>query len=201
MVSLKERLKAKLGRKAPTTSPSDEVQPAFITPKAQAQARPDPTTSLPSLPERLWNGAYDRAKTSNLSIVSDYEKILSTRLRGQDADGSDPQHWAGLASQKNEIAQNADERRVQMQQLVQHGLHKTEKDAGAKQGIEDGIQAAMVLKEIVDKAVQASPEAAIAWVGVCFALEVGWCCCDEEEIRGTNMCHSDRDEPAYPGEL
>lgn len=30
----------------------------------------------------------------------------------------------------------------------------------------------MVVKEIVNKAIQASPEAAVAWVGVCFALEV-----------------------------
>jgi hypothetical protein len=28
------------------------------------------------------------------------------------------------------------------------------------------------VKEVVDKAIQASPEAAVAWVGVCFALEV-----------------------------
>jgi hypothetical protein len=30
----------------------------------------------------------------------------------------------------------------------------------------------MAVKEVVDKAIQASPEAAVAWVGVCFALEV-----------------------------
>lgn len=61
---------------------------------------------------------------------------------------------------------------MQMQQLVQNGLHRTEKDARVKQDMEEGIQAAMAVKEVVDKAIQASPEAAIAWVGVCFALEV-----------------------------
>lgn len=30
----------------------------------------------------------------------------------------------------------------------------------------------MAVKEVVNKAIQASPEAAVAWVGVCFALEV-----------------------------
>jgi hypothetical protein len=59
-----------------------------------------------------------------------------------------------------------------MQQLVPHGLHKTEKDAQVKQGVGDSIQAALSVKEVVDKAIQASPEAAVAWVGVCFALEV-----------------------------
>jgi hypothetical protein len=61
---------------------------------------------------------------------------------------------------------------MQMLQLVQHGLRKTEKDAQVKQGVGDSIQAAMAVKEVVDKAIQASPEAAVAWVGVCFALEV-----------------------------
>ena len=69
---------------------------------------------------------------------------------------------ADLASQQNEIAQNADKRRMQMQQLVQYGLRKTEKDAQVKQGVGDGIQAAMAVKEVVDKAIQASPEAAVA---------------------------------------
>jgi hypothetical protein len=76
------------------------------------------------------------------------------------------------ADLENEISQNPDKRRMQMQQLVQHGLHKTENDAQVRQGVGDGIQAALSVKEVVDKAIQASPEAAIAWVGVCFALEV-----------------------------
>jgi hypothetical protein len=42
-----------------------------------------------------------------------------------------------------------------------------------KQGMEDSIQAAMTVKAVVDKAIQAAPEAALAWVGVCLALEVG----------------------------
>jgi hypothetical protein len=61
---------------------------------------------------------------------------------------------------------------MQMRQLVQDGLHRTERDANVKQGMEDGIQAAIAVKEVVDRAVQASPEAALVWVGVCFALEV-----------------------------
>jgi hypothetical protein len=61
-----------------------------------------------------------------------------------------------------------------MQQLVHNGLQKTEEEAAVKQGMEDGIQAAMAVKQVVDKAIQAAPEAALAWVGVCFALEVGF---------------------------
>ena len=95
---------------------------------------------------------------------------MSARLSQKDADSAD------LASQQNLIEQDPDKRWKQMRQLVQDGLHRTEKDISVKQGIQDSIQAAMAMKEVVDKAVQASPEAALAWVGVCFVLEVGFCC-------------------------
>ncbi|XP_014557368.1 hypothetical protein COCVIDRAFT_25929 [Bipolaris victoriae FI3] len=165
---LENRLKAKFGQKDLPTSPRVEALPS-ITP--HARAAPD-ATSPPILPARLWNQAYDQAKTSGSRTVDIYEKILSARLSEQDADAFNPHHSADLASQQNEIAQDAGKRRMQMQQLVQNGLRRTEKDAKVKQGMEDGIQAAMAVKEVVDKAIQASPEAAVAWVGVCFALEI-----------------------------
>jgi hypothetical protein len=195
MVSLTERLKVKLGRKAPKP-PDDQARPASIAFKSQPPAGPDSTKPPTSLPERLWNQAYDQAKAGNSSTVTVYEKILSARLREQDASVSGPPGTAGLESQQNEIAQAADERRGQMQRLVQHGLRRTERDAEMKQGMEDGIQAAMALKEVVDKAVQASPEAAIAWVGVCFALEVGNNVTKRQYVALT-CAISDRDEPAY----
>lgn len=62
-----------------------------------------------------------------------------------------------------------------MQQLVQEGLDRTRKEASIKQGIDEGLQAVQAVRGIVDKAVQAAPEAAVAWVGVCLGLEV----CDQ----------------------
>lgn len=59
-----------------------------------------------------------------------------------------------------------------MQQLVKAGLDRTQKQASIKQGINEGLQAVQAVRGIVDKAVQAAPEAAIAWVGVCLGLEV-----------------------------
>jgi hypothetical protein len=41
-----------------------------------------------------------------------------------------------------------------------------------KRGIDEGLQAVQAIRAIVDKAVQAAPEAAVAWVGVCLGLEV-----------------------------
>ncbi|KAF2136036.1 uncharacterized protein K452DRAFT_362792 [Aplosporella prunicola CBS 121167] len=67
---------------------------------------------------------------------------------------------------ENKIEHDTEKRKEQMRQLVQNGLQKIKKEANMKQGIESGIQVAMVFKEVVDKAVQASSEAALAWVGI-----------------------------------
>lgn len=171
MASLKEKIKAKLGRKKPTTPLPSEASSTSATPHASAV--PDPAASPSSLPERLWNQAYDQAKALDSSTVDAYETILSARLIRKDVDPAESSQTADLALQRNEIEQDPDKRRTQMRRLVQDGLRRTEKDAKVKQGMEDGIQAAMAVKEVVDSAVQASPQAALAWVGVCFALEVG----------------------------
>ncbi|KAH6970522.1 NACHT domain-containing protein [Ilyonectria sp. MPI-CAGE-AT-0026] len=59
-----------------------------------------------------------------------------------------------------------------MQQLVNEGLDRTQKQASIKQGIEEGLQAVQAVRGIVDKAVHASPEASVAWAGVCLGLEI-----------------------------
>lgn len=59
-----------------------------------------------------------------------------------------------------------------MQQLVQEGLDRTQKAASIKRGIDERLQAAQAVRGIVDKAVHAAPEAAVAWVGVCLGLEI-----------------------------
>jgi len=166
---LKGCFKVKFGRRGPPTSSRIEA-PLASTPHARTV--PDPTTPPLSLPARLWNQAYDQTKTSDPSTVDAYEKILTIQLSEKDATASTPLHSADLALQQNQIAQDPGERWMQMLQLVQNGLCRTEKDAKVKQGMEEGIQAIIVVKEVVDKAIQASPGAAVAWVGVCFALEV-----------------------------
>ncbi|KAM6516799.1 hypothetical protein FSOLCH5_007741 [Fusarium solani] len=59
-----------------------------------------------------------------------------------------------------------------MQQLVQAGLDRTKKQASIKRGIDEGLQAVQAVRGIMDNAVKAAPEAAVAWVGVCLGLEI-----------------------------
>ncbi|KAL6406189.1 hypothetical protein AUP68_10357 [Ilyonectria robusta] len=124
------------------------------------------TSPLPSLQERLWNQAYDELKVGEPKLVEAYERILSAELCRNDS--------TSVASRptENEIGRSRDTRRHQMQQLVQAGLDRTQKQASIKRGIDEGLQAVQAVRGIVDKAVHAAPEAAVAWVGVCLGLEI-----------------------------
>ncbi|KAK7414057.1 hypothetical protein QQX98_007089 [Neonectria punicea] len=154
-------------------SPEKAAQPVPVstppvsTPPVPSSPGPsEPEVSAQSLQERLWNEAYDGLKSSESDMVETYEKILSRQLHDGESTST------SLASQKNEIEQGQEGRSHQMKQLVRIGLEKTAKNANIKQGIENGMQTATIVRGMVDKAIQASPEAAVAWVGVCLALDI-----------------------------
>jgi len=59
-----------------------------------------------------------------------------------------------------------------MRQFTQAGLKKTETEAKAKQNIGNAMRVFLSAKDIVRSAVEAFPHAALAWTGVCFALQI-----------------------------
>lgn len=155
------------------TLPSDP-QPSASTNPSDADAS-DRAACPSSLRERLWNRAYDQARKGDRQTVDGYERILSAQLSQEDADFLNPPHTDSTdnTTPRNEIEQDVEKRKKQMRQLVQKGLQKIEKETNTKQDVKSVIDVAMVFKEVVDKAVQASHEAALAWVGVCTGLQVG----------------------------
>ncbi|KAH7124530.1 hypothetical protein EDB81DRAFT_208226 [Dactylonectria macrodidyma] len=144
----------------PATRPISQPTPSPLT---STESQPLP---LPSLQERLWNQAYDELKASETKLVETYERILSAEL---DRNDSDP---VASGPTENKIGRTRETRWHQMQQLVKEGLDRTQKQASIKQGIEEGLQAVQAMRGIVDKAVHAAPEAAVAWAGVCIGLEI-----------------------------
>ncbi|KAL6409849.1 NWD1 protein [Ilyonectria robusta] len=156
-----------------TLSPTPSRPASQLATRPISQPTPSPptstdsdTSSLPSLQERLWNEAYDGLKASEPKLVGVYEKILLAELHGNDP--------SSVASEPtdNGIASTRGTRCRQIQQLVQEGLDRTQKQASIKQGIDEGLQAVQAVRGIVDKAVQAAPEATITWVGVYLGLEI-----------------------------
>ncbi|KAK4250921.1 NACHT domain-containing protein [Corynascus novoguineensis] len=119
-----------------------------------------------SLPVRLWDRAYNDLKREETDLVDVYEKILSRQL--QDGLGS-----VVPESQPNTIAQNnSDARRHQMTQLIHAGLDKTAREATMKEGLGVAVNVILSVRDIISSAIQAMPQAALAWTGVCLTLEL-----------------------------
>lgn len=135
---------------APTASRAQTVPSATV----------DPTP--PVLPEQLWDRAYDDLKDQERDLVKLYETILSREL-----DGSSKEPEENAIEQTDRA-----KRRSQMDHLLNTGLDKTKKLAKVEKNIGDTINIVLSVKEAIGSALQAVPIAALAWTGVCVALQV-----------------------------
>ena len=59
-----------------------------------------------------------------------------------------------------------------MDKLIRIGLAKTEKEARIKQNVGEVMEQILSVKDVVSSAIEVMPQAALAWTGVCFALQV-----------------------------
>jgi N-terminal domain of NWD NACHT-NTPase len=66
-----------------------------------------------------------------------------------------------------------DKRWSQMDRLVQAGLKKTERESKMKQTVGAALQGFLSLKALIGSALETIPQAALAWMGVCFTMQVG----------------------------
>lgn len=161
--------------KQPTTDPKQDTdvhlsaEPDFSTvpnesvPNLEPAPNCEPDTKPKPLQGRLWNEAYEQLKSNNAELVESYEKILSTQLFRSQNGPSEP------ASLENRIDKAYDERWKQMQMIVETALEKKKQSIEKKQKIGNGLAA---VSTTMSQAVRAVPEAAVAWTGVCFVLEV-----------------------------
>ncbi|KAN0072077.1 vegetative incompatibility protein HET-E-1, partial [Elaphomyces granulatus] len=121
-----------------------------------------------SPPEQLWNRAYDELKNDHGQLLLGYEKILSQELDGVDWDTiSESQLVETMIEEKNPV-----ERKSQMTRLVQAGLEKTETEANVKKGAGEAIQVVLSAKDMIGSVINDVPQAALAWTGVCLALQI-----------------------------
>ena len=121
-----------------------------------------------SPPEQLWNRAYDELKNDHGQLLLGYEKILSQELDGVDWNTiSESQLVETMIEEKNPV-----ERKSQMTRLVQAGLEKTETEANVKKGAGEAIQVVLSAKDMIGSVINDVPQAALAWTGVCLALQV-----------------------------
>jgi hypothetical protein len=145
-------------------SPPRAAALAATTTGVETSADADRTAN--SLPERLWDRAYDQLKEEETDLVHAYEKILSRNL-------DDSFISAVTESQPNAIAQNDPEtRRGQMGRLIHAGLDKTAREAKVKEGAGVAIDIVLSAKDAISSAIEVVPQAALALAGFCIAMEV-----------------------------
>lgn len=127
-----------------------------------------PGASSRPVSEQLWNKAYDNLKQKESKLVDAYEWILSREL---EKDDSSPE---GSQMDENSIEQtDKDKRWSQMERLVQAGLKKTERESKMKQTVGAALQGLLSLKDLIGSGRETTPQAALAWTGICFAMQVG----------------------------
>ena len=146
-----------------------EEHPSSLSTASAVPREADAPTGAESFsgrrPEDIWDRAYDNLRRDDAKLVDAYEKILSSR---SSTNGSSPE----ASEPRNEIAQNPDVRRKQMLKIIKDGLQETKREADIWRGIGETAQLVLSAKGMVDSAIQAVPQAALAWAGVCFVLQV-----------------------------
>ncbi|RAH53201.1 ankyrin repeat protein, partial [Aspergillus piperis CBS 112811] len=141
------------------------VQPAntavangAVGPRPAQQDRPvkatDASLSKETLArdESLWDQAY---KNLDPGLVERYEELL--------------------AKQRQEINDNSCKNGTNRQQdldiIINHGLHQAEiQRTGVQEGLAQAASWILSVKDFIGEAVKASPEASLAWAGVCIVL-------------------------------
>lgn len=159
------------------------------------------SSTLPS----LWDRAYEALRIKDFELVEKYEKLLSRELQDTGAShirayvtAADPRVATGSQSNEpsskpdqasknldeteNQINQDLQARRVQLDKIAKDGLQRMDEGktkyhiAGQEYVVQDQIAqtAALVLwaKVWIGKAIKVSPEASMAFAGVCMILPV-----------------------------
>jgi hypothetical protein len=163
---------------------SGDTETSSLAPKI-----PVPTTDLPKTPEQsktsLWDRAYDSLRARDKKLVEEYEELLSRELQT-------------IASPKNVINDNSDEFQVHTENQIEdddHKLRLTQLETITSNGLlqldekkakfnvfghefvlrdqlAQATQFIQTIKDAIDVAVRASPEASLAWAGFCVILPI-----------------------------
>ncbi|POR35859.1 Vegetative incompatibility protein HET-E-1, partial [Tolypocladium paradoxum] len=123
------------------------------TPQAESSMT-NGAPSGPRPPPSIWDTAYDNVRLAESKLVDAYESILSEDL-GEAIEGRD-----------------AAKRWPQMERLAQAELDKAVKHDGAKHTASQVMQVVLAVNGVVREALQAVPQGALAWTGVCFSLQL-----------------------------
>ncbi|KAH7308372.1 hypothetical protein B0I35DRAFT_482952 [Stachybotrys elegans] len=157
------------GTSSPTVRPTTPL--SQITPLSE---------DVPS----LWNRAYEALRDEDPQLVDRYEKLLSRELEEHPNSIVAPQNMQprgdDLDYTKNRMDYNCDKRQSQLKTITDRGLHRADEKQikytlfghgfVLKEQVAQAAQFIQAMKNLVDEAIKVSPEASLAWAGVCVLL-------------------------------
>ena len=128
----------------------------------------EPGSANKQLQQRLWNDAYEQLKADDAKLVESYELILSEHMLSPTGNEGAADEFA----RQNEISNDPEKRQQQMEMLKEAGLERTRKGASVKAKINSALQTVAPIRDILEKSLKASQEAAAVWSGVSLIFEV-----------------------------
>ncbi|KAK8877786.1 g-protein beta wd-40 repeats containing [Apiospora arundinis] len=126
----------------------------------------------------LWSRAYEALRIEDAQLVDQYERLLSREL--EDYCSSNTVHQQDLDNTENRIDANTYDRRAQLQIITDQGLRRMDQKQikytifghvfVLGNQVAQAVKIIQATKGLVEEAVKVSPEASIAWAGVCVLL-------------------------------
>ncbi|KJR87190.1 ankyrin repeat protein [Sporothrix schenckii 1099-18] len=133
-----------------------------------------------STTQSLWDRAYDALRKEKTQLVKDYEKLLSKEEQMANSTLSNGSPAQPIPRHDVTLDPDSQYRQAQLKTVIEQGLRRMEEKkarytiAGHEFVLTDQIAqaAGFVLwaKDWIGEAVKASPEASVAWAGVCIIL-------------------------------
>ncbi|RYP54466.1 hypothetical protein DL768_000772 [Monosporascus sp. mg162] len=162
----------------PTVSAKLSPTPAKVRCNSLSPGHNPPKDGASDTSQSLWDCAYAALRSKDSALVEDYERVLSRELKTDSETTGRAQEY--LDDTDNLIDKDPTVRREQLDNIIEAGRQRMgEKKikyciAGCEFVLQDQIaQAAKLVqwgKALLDEGVKASPEASIAWCGVCLVL-------------------------------
>ncbi|PLB50853.1 hypothetical protein P170DRAFT_316896, partial [Aspergillus steynii IBT 23096] len=123
----------------------------------------------PEVAKSLWDRAYD---SLDPALVEKYEKLLSARLQTPNFDSVENKiDSQNTKSRHDQMAKVTD---ICLERLDEKGLkyHIGGREYSLEDQVAQTVQLVQGMKSFISEAVRASPEASLAWTGVCIILPI-----------------------------
>ncbi|PWY70108.1 ankyrin repeat protein [Aspergillus eucalypticola CBS 122712] len=109
----------------------------------------------PARDESLWDQAYNKLDPG---LIKKYEELLAKQRQE-------------ISEKNDNSCKNGTNRQQDLDLIIEHGLHqaKTQR-TDVQEGLAQAADWILSVKDFIEEAVKASPEASLAWAGVCIVL-------------------------------